>query len=191
MLSFGPTLQNGALVGLLSFTIGSSAHAGQNMAGQSRQRSCLHAAMIIARPHGTPGYSADSASAAAVVAALFTAAERGDIAALDTLYAGDSLTVIEGAGINRTWADYRDHHLGPEMKEMKNLRYRPSEIEVKVRGALAWAIFRYTLRADVEGRAADVVGRGTAILEKRGSRWVVRHTHTSGRARRPTDPPPD
>lgn len=170
MLSFGATMRMAGLVGVWSFTLGSSAFAG---------------------PTATLGSSADSIAAAAVVAALFSAAERSDIAALDTLYAGDSLTVIEGSGINRTWADYRDHHLGPELKEMKNLRYRPSEIEVKVRGAFAWAIFRYTLRADVEGRAADVVGRGTAILEKLGNRWVVRHTHTSGRARRPTDSPAD
>lgn len=169
MLSFGTTMRMMCVVGLWSFT-GSSTYAGPTVA---------------------PDKSADSTSAAAVVAALFTAAERSDIAALDTLYAGDSLTVIEGSGINRTWADYRDHHLGPELKEMKDFRYRPSEIEIKIRGPIAWAIFRYTLRANVEGRPADVVGRGTAILEKRGNRWVVRHTHTSGRARRPTDPPAD
>jgi len=169
MLSFGAAMGAAWFVGMWSFT-GSSSYAG---------------------PTVSPDNSADSASAAAVVAALFTAAERSDIAALDTLYAGDSLTVIEGSGINRTWTDYRDNHLGPELKEMKDFRYRPSEIEVRVRGAVAWAIFRYTLRANVEGRAADVVGRGTAILEKRGTRWVVRHTHTSGRARRATDPPGD
>jgi ketosteroid isomerase-like protein len=190
MLSFGSTLRNAGVVAIWSVTIGSSALAGQKVADESSQRHVLHAATITAEPPRIPSFSADSASAAAVVAALFAAAERGDLSALDTLYAGDSLTVVEGAGINRTWADYRDHHLGPELKEMKNLRYRPSEIEVHVRGALAWAIFRYTLRADAEGQPADIVGRGTAILEKRGNRWVVRHTQTSGRARRPTDPPP-
>lgn len=132
--------------------------------------------------------TADQAQATTALQALFAAAERGDMAALDTLYAGDSLTVIEGAGINRTWADYRDHHLGPEMKEMKNMQYRPTDIEMHVAGNTAWAIFRYSLKADMNGRPADVVGRGTAILERRGPRWVVRHTHTSGRARRPNDP---
>jgi len=72
---------------------------------------------------------------------------------------------------------------------MKNFQYRPADIEVRMLGAdAAWAFFRYSLKADVGGRATDVVGRGTAILERRGARWVVRHTHTSGRARRPTDP---
>jgi len=144
------------------------------------------------RPTGAPAGGTEAA-AVATVCALFAAAERNDLVALDTLYAGDSLTVIEGAGINRTWADYRDHHLAPELKAMRNLRYRPSDIEVHATGNMAWAIFRYTLRADVDGRAADVVGRGTAIIERRGTgpnaRWVVRHTQTSGRARRPSDPP--
>lgn len=134
-----------------------------------------------------------SAQVAATVRALFAAAERGDLAALDTLYAGDSLTVIEGAGINRGWADYRDHHLGPELRAMREFRYRPFEIETHVAGTSAWATFRYALQGQLNGRALDQVGRGTAILERRGSgaraRWVVRHTQTSSRPRRAGDPP--
>ena len=127
---------------------------------------------------------------AAAIVAVFAAVERGDLAALDTLYAGDSLTVGEGAGLDRTWKSYRDHHLAPELKEMRHMHYRPTEIEARVSGDLAWAIFRYTLRGEVGERTLDIVGRGTAILERRGGKWVVRHTQTSGRARRPTDPPP-
>ena len=125
---------------------------------------------------------------ATTIRALFAAAERNDLAALDTLYAGDSLTVVEGTGINRGWADYRDNHLGPEMKEMKNFRYRPFEIHARASGNLGWATFRYALSAEVEGKPVDVVGRGTAILQRRGNRWVVRHTQTTSRPRRPTDP---
>lgn len=131
----------------------------------------------------------EAADVGSTIQALFAAAERGDLAALDTLYAGDSLTVIEGAGLDRTWAEYRDHHLTPELKEMKNFQYRPSDIEARVAGNTAWAIFRYTLSADVGERHVDIIGRGTAVLERRGQRWVIRHTHTSGRPRRPTDPP--
>lgn len=131
----------------------------------------------------------DAAQIGATVRALFAAAERGDLVALDSLYAGDSTTIVEGAGINRGWADYRDHHLGPEMKEMTNFRYRPFEIEALTAGNLGWATFRYALSATMGAQAVDHVGRGTAILERRGSRWVVRHTQTSSRPRRPTDPP--
>jgi len=122
------------------------------------------------------------------VEALFAAAERKDLAALDTLYAGERLTVIEGAGINRGWADYRDHHLAPELKEFTDFRYRPANIEVQVHGGVAWAIFTYTIQAKMGERVLDSVGRGTAVLELQGSRWIVRHTQTGSRARRPTDP---
>jgi len=132
---------------------------------------------------------ADAQRAARTVQALFAAAERKDLAALDTLYAGDSLLVIEGAGINRGWTDYRDNHLGPELKEFANFKYRPFEIEARVSGDLAWVTFRYALSADMGERKIDAVGRGTAILERRGPKWVVRLTQTSSRARRPNDPP--
>lgn len=136
-----------------------------------------------------------SAGAAAEVErtlrAVFAAAERNDLAALDTLYAGDSLTVVEGAGISRGWRDYRDRHLAPELREMRGMRYRPADVEVRVAGNVAWAVFRYGLKATTGARAVDVVGRGTAVLERQGegSRWMVRHTQTSSRPRRPADPP--
>ncbi len=133
--------------------------------------------------------TAKEAAVASALVAVFGAVERGDLAALDTLYAGDSLTIGEGAGLDRTWKSYRDHHLAPELKEMKNMHYRPSEIEARVSGNLAWAIFRYTLRGQVGERALDIVGRGTAIFERHGTKWIVRHSQTSGRARRPSDPP--
>ena len=131
----------------------------------------------------------DQVPVAQTIRAVFAAVERKDLAALDTLYAGDSLTVVEGAGINRGWADYRDTHLGPELRELQNLRYRPFELQVRTSGNLAWATFRYAIAGQLGERTLDQVGRGTAILERRGARWVVRHTQTSGRARRPNDPP--
>lgn len=135
--------------------------------------------------------SADGA--AAVIRAVFAAAERGDLAALDTLYAGDSLTVFEGAGINRGWTDYRDHHLGPELKRMTGFKYRPIDVIARVDGRLAWATASYALQAKEDNRVIDNFGRGTFILEQVGAagttRWVVRHSHTASRARRPNDPP--
>lgn len=150
----------------------------------------LGTAFAASVPAQTARPTAAEEQVAAAIVAVFAAVERGDLAALDTLYAGDSLTVGEGAGLDRTWKSYRDHHLAPELKEMRHMHYRPTDIEARVSGDLAWAIFRYTLRGEVGERTLDIVGRGTAILERHGSRWVVRHTQTSGRARRPTDPPP-
>lgn len=131
----------------------------------------------------------DQVEVARTLRALFAATERKDLAALDTLYAGDSLTYVEGAGINRGWADYRDNHLGPELKEIQSFRYRPFEITVRTSGNLAWATFRYALAGELPQQKLDHVGRGTMIFERRANRWVIRHTQTSSRPRRPTDPP--
>ncbi len=126
----------------------------------------------------------DEQAIVSTIEAVFAAAERTDFGALDSLYAGDDLTVIEGAGIDRGWADYRDHHLKPELERLKLLVYRPYEIEAHVAGELAWAIFRYDLKLEGDDLKIDNVGRGTAILEKREGRWVVRHVQTAIRPRK-------
>ena len=145
--------------------------------------------LVCSVSHAEAQQPSDSAAAVRkTIEALFNAAERGDLTALDTIYAGEELTVIEGAGINRGWADYRDHHLAPELKEFSDFQYRVFEIEPRLAGSAAWAIFRYTIKATLGERTIDQVGRGTAVLRQRGDRWVVVHTQTSSRPRRPGDP---
>jgi ketosteroid isomerase-like protein len=131
--------------------------------------------------------TSDSAEEEAIVStleAVFAATEQSDYDALDTLYAGADLTIIEGAGIDRGWVNYRDHHLKPELEEFQGFVYRPYEIEAHAEGDLAWVIFRYDLEIQLDERTVDNVGRGTAVLEKRDGRWVVRHMQTASRARR-------
>lgn len=116
--------------------------------------------------------------------------EKGDMAALEKLWANDeSVTVFESGHANHGWADYRDHHLGPEMKEMKNTKYTLSDIKVKMAGDTAWATFKYAISADVGTRHVDGGGLGTAILEKRGSDWKIVHWHSSAPRRAPSAAP--
>jgi ketosteroid isomerase-like protein len=130
--------------------------------------------------------TADEAAVRRVIEAIAAFSEAKDMAGLDTLYAGDAwVQIIEGSGVNRGWVDYRDHHLQPELAEFRNFRYRCFEIEPQVRGAVAWAPFRYELAVDTQDGHVEVEGRGTAILERRGGRWLVVHLHTSGRRRTP------
>lgn len=143
------------------------------------------AGLMLSVPIGLLAQTEEAERVRAVVAALAQYSEDKNLAAMDTLYAPDAwVRVLEGAGVNTGWIDYRDNHLGPELAEMKNLAYRHFEIEPQVRGNVAWAPFRYELGVDgAEGRV-EVEGRGTAILERRGGRWLVVHLHTSGRRKR-------
>ena len=97
------------------------------------------------------------------------------------------VTIYEGAGINNGWADYRDRHLGPELKAFENLEFAHSGTKVTVLpgGESAYAISRYTIKAKMGDRMLDNEGLETLLLIKTPEGWKIRHSHTSGRARRP------
>lgn len=148
----------------------------------------LSAALILSP--GGPGtafaQTADTNAVRRVVETVARLSEAKDAGGLDTLFAPDAwVRIIEGAGVNNGWVDYRDKHLVPELAEFTNFRYRYYEVEPQVRGDVAWAPFRYTLVTDTPQGHVEVEGRGTAVLERRGSRWWIVHLHTSGRRRTP------
>jgi ketosteroid isomerase-like protein len=97
------------------------------------------------------------------------------------------VTIYEGAGVNNGWVDYRDRHLGPELKAFENLEFAHSGTKVSVLpgGESAYAISRYTIKAKMGDRMLDNEGLETLLLVKTPEGWKIRHSHTSGRARRP------
>jgi len=107
----------------------------------------------------------------------------------------ESLTIFESGHANYGWTDYRDHHLVPEMGEMKNTKYEFSDIKIHLASNTAWATLKYTIAADVmdngKTRHIDGGGLGTAILEKRSDGWRIVHWHSSAprRAPAPSAPP--
>ncbi|HYT73051.1 MAG TPA: nuclear transport factor 2 family protein [Gemmatimonadales bacterium] len=130
--------------------------------------------------------AAEEAAVGRVVEAIASLQAANDIAGLDTLFAPNPwVEIIEGSGVNHGWADYRNNHLKPELAEMQHLRFRFFDTAPQVRGNVAWAPFRYELAADTPSGHVEVEGRGTAILERRGRRWLVVHLHTSGRRKTP------
>lgn len=121
-----------------------------------------------------------------VVEAVGQFTQAKSIAGLDTLFAPDAwVRVIEGAGVNNGWVDYREHHLRPELEGMGTFVYRFFDVEPHVRGDVAWAAFKYELTMDGAQGHAEIEGRGTAVLERRGTRWQIVQLHTSGRRRQP------
>jgi len=116
--------------------------------------------------------------------------EKNDIAMASQVWANDeSLTVFESGHANYGWVDYRDHHLVPEMGEMKNTRYGFTDIKIHLAGKSAWATFKYAISADVgetgKMRHVDGGGLGTAVLEQRDGRWQIVHWHSSAPRRAP------
>ncbi|MDI1240644.1 MAG: nuclear transport factor 2 family protein [bacterium] len=118
------------------------------------------------------------------------AVEKGDLAALDIIWANsEDVTVFESGHANYGWNDYRNTHLAPELKEFRNTKYAFSDLKVKVDGKTAWATFKYTLAADMGTRKIESGGLGTAVLEKREGKWRIVHWHSSAPRRAPAPQP--
>jgi ketosteroid isomerase-like protein len=146
--------------------------------------------VIAAVAYRANAYADDETAVREVLMQSAVSFEKNDLAMASQVWANDeSLTVFESGHANYGWADYRDHHLVPEMGEMKNTKYSFSDIKIHLAGKTAWATFKYTISADVpdngKTRHVDGGGLGTAVLEQRDGRWQIVHWHSSAPRRAP------
>ena len=128
-------------------------------------------------------------TANADIVAFFTAYDAAfnakDLAKLAAMYHPD-VTIFEGSGINRGWVDYRDNHLGPELKSFQNLQWAHSNIVVHQLGEnAAYVTADYSIKYQVGERAVDSGGIATHVLVKDQGVWKIRHSHTAARRRAP------
>lgn len=128
----------------------------------------------------------DAAGIAAWLKGYDAAFLTKDVTKLAPFYHSD-VTIYEGTGINNGWADYRDRHLGPELKAFENLEFGHTDTKVTLMpgGESAYATSRYTIKAKMGERMLDSEGLETLMLVKTAEGWKIRHSHTSSRARRP------
>jgi len=100
------------------------------------------------------------------------------------------VTIFEGGSVNEGWADYRDHHLGPELKEFADLEFSHVKVVPHLLGdRSAYVTAEYRLKAKVGDRPIDAEGLETLVLVKGSDgAWKVRHSHTSSRRRRDAAP---
>ena len=108
-----------------------------------------------------------------------------DLQKLATMYHPD-VTIFEGSGINRGWVDYRDNHLGPELKSFQDLQWAHSNIVVHMLGdSAAYVTADYTIKYKTGDRVVDSGGIATHVLVKEQGAWKIRHSHTAARRRAP------
>ena len=115
-----------------------------------------------------------------------------DLARIGRFYDPDA-TIFEGGGVNRGWADYRDHHLGPELEEMRSPVLTHTNVAVSMLGKdgrAAYVTSEYRLVTKIGERDIDASGLETLVLAKAADgSWKIRHSHTSSRPRRPAASP--
>ncbi len=132
--------------------------------------------VVLSFDWGVSAQTSEEKAVAEILQRNATAFAKNDMATEEKVWSNSAdLTVFENGEANYGWADYRDNHLAPEMKEIKNTKYELSDIKAKTDGKTAWATFKYTISGDIEKRHIDCAGLGTAVLEKTNGTWKIVH----------------
>lgn len=102
------------------------------------------------------------------------------------LFAEDS-EVFESGGVEGSYANYIEHHLGPELGEFKSFTFSEYEIDAKVDLPYAFTtetyIYTIVLNPNEKGESRTISKKGvaTSILKKVEGDWEIIKTHTSSR----------
>lgn len=142
----------------------------------------------IAQPaQHPPGHSmatqtADEAAVKDVLSRYKSAIERLDATGTAALFAPDS-AIFETGGVEGTYAQYLDHHLGPELKAFKAFAFSDYKVKVRFEGPIALATETYNYRIETKsGEVAERRGVATSVLKKMGGQWKILSMHNSARA---------
>jgi ketosteroid isomerase-like protein len=133
--------------------------------------------------------AADEAAVRAVLKRYQQAVQKLDTTGTTRLFVPNSV-IVETGSREGTYAHYRDHHLGPELKEFSSFTYSDYKADVTVDGPYAFATETYTytigLKKDPKAAAtpAPVKRRGvaTSVLRKNAAgQWQFVSNHNSAR----------
>lgn len=95
--------------------------------------------------------------------------------------------VFESGGVEGTFAQYIEHHLGPELKEFKSFDFSDYAIEAEIDLPYAFTmetyIYTIVFNPDEKGESRTIKKKGvaTSILKKMDGQWKIIKTHTSSR----------
>ena len=96
------------------------------------------------------------------------------------------VTIFEGGGVNNGWIDYRDNHIGPELKSFNGLKFSHTNIKTQMLGPdAAYSTSEYAIETTTASGPSRSGGLETDVLVRQNGRWLIRHTHTSARRQRP------
>jgi ketosteroid isomerase-like protein len=102
------------------------------------------------------------------------------------LFAEDS-QVFESGGVEGSYANYIEHHIGPELGHFNKFEYSDYEIDVQLDAPYAFTnetyIYTIVIKPDEKGESKTIKKKGvaTSILKKIKGKWQIIKTHSSSR----------
>ncbi len=158
-------------------------------------RSSQVAILVVLAGSASAGASPPNRSAATshgpteVAAAYLEAMESGDLDAAEALFAPKS-SVFESGGQEGDWQHYREHHIGPELAQIKSFSVSRGEPEVEESqdGSMALVAWPIEYRIALEDqRVIESIGTVTFVLVRGDDGLRIRHLHWSSRKQKPAD----
>lgn len=129
----------------------------------------------------TAPINADETAVRAVLARYKDAIEMLDATGTEALFTEDS-AVFETGGVEGTYREYLEHHLGPELAAFRSFGFTDYTVAVQVEGDLALATETYNYRIEAKsGEIAERKGVATSVLTRTADGWKIRIMHNSAR----------
>lgn len=142
-------------------------------------------AVLIATLVGGASASAQQApeeQVAAVVHAFHAAVAEGDsVTALQIL--ADDVAILESGGVENK-EGYRTGHLSGDMRFAQAVQRERGDIEVSVRGDVAWAYSTSVTQGQMGDREINSQGAELVVLAREDGTWKIKAIHWSSRRRR-------
>ena len=111
--------------------------------------------------------------------------EQSKLGDLDRLFlAGERSSILENASDEGSWEHYRDHHLGPEMKEISGFKFTVSKEREDRFGStlVVRQIGRFSMKVGKEDRSYKMAV--TYVMVEDSGALKIAHMHWSSRADR-------
>ena len=143
---------------------------------------CVVFVATLARGSGASAQQGVEEQVAAVVEAFHAALAAGDsVSALSML--ADDVTILESGGVENK-EHYRSGHLAGDMRFAQEVPRERGEIEVSVRGDVAWAHSTSITQGKMCDREINSQGAELVVLAREGGTWKIKAIHWSSRPRR-------
>lgn len=154
------------------------------MNARIRRRSQLCLALFVTLLVPTMGGAAARSDPTQVAARYFEAMQSSDLDAAGKLFFKTS-SVFESGGREGSWTEYREHHIGPEIDQIKSfsiIRGEPESVAGRD-SSMAFVAWPIEYRIDLkDGKVIESRGTVTFILvREEGSEYRIRHLHWSSR----------
>jgi ketosteroid isomerase-like protein len=137
-------------------------------------------ALTVALPAAAAGQVDLAAERTAIEQVLTSYAENvqsGSFGAIEGMLTQGAHVVV-GTQALHGLSEYREASLQADLARYPGVRYTHTGVETSLRGNVAWAAFRWQMSGGTSA-PAPTLGRGTAVLEKVGGRWMIAHLHFS------------